>query len=153
MGSRRRGLHRGAGREAWFPSGAAIATFSYSMLKQRANAIEDLGALLRARPEASALVFRGNQYLLLNQFAAAAADFGEAIRLNPKSSGIYEMRAQARLKLGDRTLLDGTLNGIGSFGQFASGVLGKVQNGSLHMYALLVLVGAVGALLWSWTHA
>jgi len=55
------------------------------------------------------------------------------------------------LKVGDRKILDGTLNGIGSLGQFASGVLGKVQNGSVHLYALFVMVGIVSALLWSWT--
>ncbi|MEP6832499.1 MAG: NADH-quinone oxidoreductase subunit L [Gemmatimonas sp.] len=57
------------------------------------------------------------------------------------------------LGLGDRRLIDGTLNGIGSFGQFASGVLGKIQNGSLHFYALFVMVGVVSALLWSWSRA
>ncbi|MBC8089004.1 MAG: NADH-quinone oxidoreductase subunit L [Phycisphaerae bacterium] len=55
------------------------------------------------------------------------------------------------LRIGDRKILDGTLNGIGSFGQFASGMLGKVQSGSVHLYALFVMVGIVSALLWSWT--
>ena len=55
------------------------------------------------------------------------------------------------LGLGDRKIIDGTLNGIGALGQFASGVLGKIQNGSLHAYALFVMVGIVSALLWSWT--
>ncbi|MEO7998976.1 MAG: NADH-quinone oxidoreductase subunit L, partial [Gemmatimonadaceae bacterium] len=57
------------------------------------------------------------------------------------------------LGLGDRKIIDGTLNGIGSLGQFASGVLGKIQNGSLHAYALFVMVGIVSALLWSWSRA
>ncbi|MGV3708086.1 MAG: NADH-quinone oxidoreductase subunit L [Gemmatimonas sp.] len=57
------------------------------------------------------------------------------------------------LKLGDRTLLDGTLNGIGSLGRAASGALGRVQNGSLHVYMLFVMIGIVGALLWSWSRA
>ena len=57
------------------------------------------------------------------------------------------------LKFGDRKVLDGTLNGIGSFSQFTSGVLGKIQNGSLHLYALFVMVGVVSALLWSWSRA
>ncbi|MEP6778340.1 MAG: NADH-quinone oxidoreductase subunit L [Gemmatimonadaceae bacterium] len=56
------------------------------------------------------------------------------------------------LKFGDRTLLDGTLNGVGSLGQFTAGVLSKVQSGSLHRYAFFVLVGIVTALLWSWSH-
>lgn len=55
------------------------------------------------------------------------------------------------LGIGDRKIIDDTLNGIGSFSQFASGVLGKIQNGSLHAYALFVMVGVVSALLWSWT--
>ncbi|MDQ6612262.1 MAG: NADH-quinone oxidoreductase subunit L [Gemmatimonadota bacterium] len=55
------------------------------------------------------------------------------------------------LRFGDRTVLDGTLNGVGSFGRFTAGVLSRMQSGSLHMYALFVLVGVVSALLWSWT--
>jgi len=31
-------------------------------------------------------------------------------------------------------------------------VLGRLQTGSLHLYAWFVLVGIVGALLWSWRH-
>ena len=56
------------------------------------------------------------------------------------------------LKFGDRTLLDGTLNGVGSLGRFTAGVLSRVQSGSLHLYAFFVLVGIVTALLWSWSH-
>lgn len=55
------------------------------------------------------------------------------------------------LKFGDHTVIDGTLNGTARLGQWMSGVLGRVQSGSLHAYALFVMVGAVGALLWSWT--
>ena len=54
------------------------------------------------------------------------------------------------LRFGDRTILDGTLHGLASLGQRTAGVLSKVQNGSLHLYALFVLVGIVSALLWSW---
>ncbi len=56
------------------------------------------------------------------------------------------------LRLGDRTILDGTLNGLAALGQRTAGVLSRVQTGSLHLYALFVLVGIVGALLWSWAH-
>ena len=31
-------------------------------------------------------------------------------------------------------------------------VLGRVQNGNLHLYAFLVLVGIVASLAWSWRH-
>ena len=57
------------------------------------------------------------------------------------------------LRFGDRTVLDGTLNGLASLGQQAAGVLSRVQSGSLHRYALFVMVGVVSALLWSWAHA
>ena len=56
------------------------------------------------------------------------------------------------LRLGDRQLLDGTLNGLAALGQRSAGVLGRVQTGSLQLYAWFVLVGIVGALLWSWRH-
>ena len=56
------------------------------------------------------------------------------------------------LRLGDRRLLDGTLNGLAALGQRSAGVLGRLQTGSLHLYAWFVLVGIVGALLWSWRH-
>jgi len=56
------------------------------------------------------------------------------------------------LKVGDRLLLDGTLNGLAGLAQRSAGLLGRVQSGSLQLYALLVMVGMVGALLWSWRH-
>jgi NADH-quinone oxidoreductase subunit L len=57
------------------------------------------------------------------------------------------------LRLGDRKLLDGTLDGLAALGQRGAGLLGRVQTGQLQWYAALVLVGIVGALLWSWRHA
>jgi len=54
------------------------------------------------------------------------------------------------LKLGDRMLLDGTLNGLASLAQRAAGRLSRVQSGSLHKYAFLVLVGMVASLVWMW---
>jgi len=56
------------------------------------------------------------------------------------------------LKIGDRLLIDGTLNGLAGFAQRSAGWLGRAQTGSLQFYALLVMVGMVGALLWSWRH-
>jgi NADH-quinone oxidoreductase subunit L len=56
------------------------------------------------------------------------------------------------LKVGDKLLIDGTLNGLASFAQRSAGWLGRVQTGSLQLYALLVMIGMVGALLWSWRH-
>jgi NADH-quinone oxidoreductase subunit L len=57
------------------------------------------------------------------------------------------------LQLGDRTLFDGTLHGLASMAQRTASGFSRIQAGSLHLYALLVLVGIVGALLWSWRNA
>ena len=57
------------------------------------------------------------------------------------------------LRLGDRQLIDGTLNGLAALGQRSAGWLARVQTGQLHLYALLVLGGIIAALLWSWSHA
>ena len=56
------------------------------------------------------------------------------------------------LRVGDRALLDGTLNGMAAVARGGAWVLGRVQTGSLHVYAWLVLAGLAGALLWSWRH-
>ncbi|MBL0142445.1 MAG: NADH-quinone oxidoreductase subunit L [Betaproteobacteria bacterium] len=56
------------------------------------------------------------------------------------------------LKLGDRLLIDGTLNGLAALAQGAAGRLSRVQSGSLHKYAFLVLVGMVASLVWMWRH-
>jgi NADH-quinone oxidoreductase subunit L len=56
------------------------------------------------------------------------------------------------LRGGDKLLLDGTLNGLGGLAQRTAGLLGRLQTGSLQVYALFVMVGLVGALLWSWRH-
>lgn len=63
---------------------------------------------------------------------------------------LYWVSENVFFRLGDKTLLDGTLNGLASMGQFTAGLLSRVQTGSLHWYALMALVGIVGALLWSW---
>jgi NADH-quinone oxidoreductase subunit L len=56
------------------------------------------------------------------------------------------------LRFSDRIVLDGTLNGLGALGRFGGGLLGRVQAGRLNLYVWFVLVGIVGALLWSWHH-
>jgi len=56
------------------------------------------------------------------------------------------------LRGADQTLLDGSLNGIASLAQRTASALGRVQSGSIHAYALFVMVGLVGALLWNWRH-
>jgi len=57
------------------------------------------------------------------------------------------------LRLFDRRLIDGALDGLATLGQRCGGWLARLQSGQLHAYAGLVLVGLVGALLWSWRHA
>lgn len=54
------------------------------------------------------------------------------------------------LRVGDRLLLDGTLNTLGALAQRTAGVLGRIQTGNLQLYALFVMIGLVGALLWGW---
>ncbi len=56
------------------------------------------------------------------------------------------------LRFSDRRLIDGALNGLAALGRRSAARLGGVQSGSLHRYAGLVLIGIVGALLWSWRH-
>jgi NADH-quinone oxidoreductase subunit L len=56
------------------------------------------------------------------------------------------------LRLGDRWLLDGTLDGMASTARGAAGLLARVQTGNLHFYAFLVLAGVAAVLLWGWSH-
>ncbi len=56
------------------------------------------------------------------------------------------------LRIGDRALIDGSLDGMAAGTDRASGFLGRVQTGNLHLYAFFVLVGTVFALAWSWRH-
>jgi NADH-quinone oxidoreductase subunit L len=54
------------------------------------------------------------------------------------------------LRIGDRFLIDGTLDGLAALAQRAAGRLSRVQTGSLHKYAFMVLVGMVASLVWMW---
>jgi NADH-quinone oxidoreductase subunit L len=56
------------------------------------------------------------------------------------------------LNFGDRRLFDGTLNGMAGIANASGGVLARIQNGSLHLYVLLVMIGSFLALVWSWAH-
>ena len=53
------------------------------------------------------------------------------------------------LKFGDRTLLDGSLNGMAKIAHLTAGVLSRVQTGNLHRYVFWVLAGSAACLLWS----
>jgi NADH-quinone oxidoreductase subunit L len=55
------------------------------------------------------------------------------------------------LNLGDRVLIDGTLNGMASFARRTAGALGRVQTGNLQLYLLLALAGLAAAIWWSAT--
>ncbi|MDH4181469.1 MAG: NADH-quinone oxidoreductase subunit L, partial [Betaproteobacteria bacterium] len=56
------------------------------------------------------------------------------------------------LNLGDRVLLDGSLNGLARLAQRTAGALSRVQTGNLHLYALFVLAGGIAVLAWSFRH-
>jgi NADH-quinone oxidoreductase subunit L len=56
------------------------------------------------------------------------------------------------LRIGDRVLLDGTLNGLAAWAQRTAGSLGRIQTGNLQLYAFLALAGVVVALVWTWAH-
>jgi NADH-quinone oxidoreductase subunit L len=56
------------------------------------------------------------------------------------------------LGIGDRRLFDGALHGLVALGLGTSRVLGRIQTGSLHLYAFLVLAGIVVTLLWALRH-
>jgi NADH-quinone oxidoreductase subunit L len=56
------------------------------------------------------------------------------------------------LRLGDQKIIDGTLHGLTALARRTAGGLTRVQNGSLQLYALLLLIGIVASLAWSFRH-
>jgi NADH-quinone oxidoreductase subunit L len=56
------------------------------------------------------------------------------------------------LKLGDRTLIDGTLHLLAASARGAAAAFGALQSGSLQRYALYVVLGLLAALAWSMRH-
>jgi len=56
------------------------------------------------------------------------------------------------LRLGDRILLDGSLNGMARLARRTAGALGRVQTGNLQLYLLLALVGLIASLWWISRH-
>jgi NADH-quinone oxidoreductase subunit L len=56
------------------------------------------------------------------------------------------------LGLGDRVLLDGSLDGLARLAQRTAGAFSRVQTGNLHLYALFVLAGIIATLAWSFRH-
>jgi NADH-quinone oxidoreductase subunit L len=56
------------------------------------------------------------------------------------------------LRLGDRLILDGSLNGLARLARRGAGTLSRVETGNLHFYVLLVVAGIVASLAWSLSH-
>jgi NADH-quinone oxidoreductase subunit L len=65
---------------------------------------------------------------------------------------LYWISDRVFLRLGDQRILDGSLNGLAALGQRGAALLSRIQTGSLHLYALLVVAGIVASLAWSWRH-
>ena len=53
----------------------------------------------------------------------------------------------------DQRIFDGALHALAALARGTAGVLGRLQTGSLHFYAFLVLGGLAGALWWSLRNA
>ena len=56
------------------------------------------------------------------------------------------------LRLGDRILLDGSLHGLAALARRGAGVLVRIETGSLHWYAWMILLGLVAVLIWVWRY-
>jgi NADH-quinone oxidoreductase subunit L len=56
------------------------------------------------------------------------------------------------LGLGDRLLIDGSLNGMAALAQRAAGRLSRVETGSLQFYVVLAVLGVIACLGWMWRH-
>jgi len=65
---------------------------------------------------------------------------------------LYWISDRVFLRLGDQKIIDGSLHGLTALGRRTAGAFSRVQNGNLHLYALLVLVGIIASLAWSWRH-
>ena len=65
---------------------------------------------------------------------------------------LYWISDRVFLRLGDQKIIDGTLHGLAALGRRTAGGFSRVQNGSLHLYALLLLIGIIASLAWSFRH-
>jgi NADH-quinone oxidoreductase subunit L len=66
---------------------------------------------------------------------------------------LWTLSESGFLRIGDRLLIDGTLNGLARLAHRAGGALGRVQTGNLHLYVLFVVAGLVLAIAWGLAHA
>ncbi|HQW37713.1 MAG TPA: NADH-quinone oxidoreductase subunit L, partial [Usitatibacteraceae bacterium] len=141
--------------------------------------LEPLVALPKTRPGMDAFhyfVVGGSIAIALAGLAGAAFFFGgdasRAARVKASFTGAYRVLShkyyvdelydlaihrpllwvsdKVFLRVGDRFLIDGTLDGLAGAAQRVAGRLSRVQTGSLHKYALLVLAGMVASLVWMW---
>ena len=62
-----------------------------------------------------------------------------ALRALASASRWYWISDRVFLRFGDRALIDGTLHGLAALGRGSAGVFGRLQTGSLHLYAWFVL--------------
>jgi NADH-quinone oxidoreductase subunit L len=65
---------------------------------------------------------------------------------------LHRISERVFLGLGDRLLLDGSLNGMAALAQRTAGRLARVETGSLQLYVLLAVAGVVACLAWMWRH-
>ena len=65
---------------------------------------------------------------------------------------LYWISDRVFFRLGDQEILDGSLHGLAALGRRTAAGLSRVQNGNLHVYALLVLVGIIAAIAWGVHH-
>ncbi|MGA8055823.1 MAG: NADH-quinone oxidoreductase subunit L [Burkholderiales bacterium] len=112
--------------------GLAAAAFFFGRDAKRAN---------RLRPR-----FAGLQKLLYDKYYID--ELYDRLITRP----LYWISDRVFLRIGDRALLDGTLNGLAGLAQRTAGALGRVQTGNLHLYALFVLLGSLACLLLVWRH-
>jgi NADH-quinone oxidoreductase subunit L len=65
---------------------------------------------------------------------------------------LHWVSARVFLDLGDRRLIDGTLDGMAAAARRAAGRIGRFQTGSLQFYMVLAVAGAAASLGWMWWH-
>ncbi len=56
------------------------------------------------------------------------------------------------LGVGDRMLLDGSLNGLARLAQRGAGALSRIQSGNLQRYVFFVVIGTIACLAWGYRH-
>jgi NADH-quinone oxidoreductase subunit L len=99
-----------------------------------------------ARAEALARPFPGLHQLLSGKY------FVDELYERTLDRPLRWMSENVFLRLSDRWLIDGTLNGLARIARAGAGVLGRVQAGALHLYAWLALAGLAGVLAWTLRH-